>query len=229
MDLYGKDFWEFLKSSISEKTFKVGFNISIYRKIAKEYDSISLLKDEDAKKHFVYLQTSAFNNVILDLGKIYDREGKYPTRCMDAVLNCVAKNLKDVEGNITLVNDLEKFLIESKYFKLTDNIFKLSQKEFLKEFIEQSRLILGNDLKESIENLKLVRDKGVAHNELSKYEIDNGHVEELHQFAIEIQTILERIFCNIIINDNIDKAAREKQYDMESYFVDLILKQHMGK
>lgn len=57
----------------------------------------------------------------------------------------------------------------------------------------------------------------------------NGHVEELHQFAIEIQTILERIFCNIIINDNIDKVTRKKHYDMESYFVDLILKHHIGK
>lgn len=108
----------------------------------------------------------SYTEMILALCRIYDTaSNKYPTRCLKQIY----KVIKEADYDLDIPNK-DDVLLQSPFFELPENIIELlrksSNKDFSKRAVDYFECEEINEpLARAFYNLKIIRDKLLAHNE----------------------------------------------------------------
>jgi hypothetical protein len=190
--------------------YQVRRNHSIWRKIADHKAELEQ-SDSNTTRLFHFLQYSAQTNTVIELSKVFDRPSrKYETRC-------ILQFFKEIENNSETLNASKKTkLIDYKFQKIPHSkdfvdLIKSNDEDcaqkFVKFYLEKynSEYILN-----LINQVLLVRDKYVAHNELTYQSVSYNPdiIDELCNFAEEIYETFNGLFHGgIYVPDIGDQGA----------------------
>jgi len=141
--------------------------IIIHQEIGK-YSTIINESNSQIKKVFILLQELLFTEAILSLSRIYDTPNKkYPNRCILRLINM----LKDSGNNALPIVESHQTLIQIKYFRIPEIVEKYlivnDHVQFTKYLSWHFEfLFIQTDFQNNIKELKEIRDKILAHNEV---------------------------------------------------------------
>lgn len=149
---------------------------------------------------FVYIQTLSFNEAVLALSRIYDNPDKrYPTRCILKVIEL----LKDKSKETPIVNQTYQTIKLLKHHSFPDILIEDIESQNYESFANRLSLILESDyhdvkLQESLKELRIIRDKVLAHNEaISKLkQIEWSSFDHLVEFAQKVIGLLGWAYFN---------------------------------
>ena len=145
---------------------------------------------------FVYIQTLSFNEAVLALSRIYDNPDKrYPTRCILRVIEL----LKEKSNEAPIVNQTYQTIKLLKHHSFPDILIEDIESQNYESFAHRFGLVLESDyhdvkLQESLKELRKIRDKVLAHNEvISKQklkQIEWSSFDHLVEFAQKVIGLL---------------------------------------
>lgn len=191
---------DFFQQGLVVQAFQAERNIFIWKYVGDEKNFLEL-QENDIKDLYSYVQQSAQTNFILSLGKLFDNpDKKHPTRCILSFLKLLeTESIHGIEiiettNTIKLLHEYNspENLI-SAVIDTDKSIFpKLFASHYIHRYAETS---LQNDIK----NLKLMRNKVEAHNEITAslyFEFDTA--TRLLDFAIELIAIFGMAYHSTI-------------------------------
>ena len=115
---------------------------------------------------FGTFQVALERDAVLAVARVFDKsKSKYPTRCLRRALSILETRSSELP-EISDPYNTKITLSELNFESLVADSVDLGRNEFLNVFVPSYRAILDDPLlTETIERLKYVRDKRVAHNE----------------------------------------------------------------
>jgi hypothetical protein len=182
-----KDYYE---TGLLGPTFQVERNLLIWQHIADEVPFLNT-QPKHVQDLYSFMQTSARNNIVLNLGLLFDKKKKYETKCIESFLELVKANasasVKIVEdtGTIALLRQFNcppamEESIRAKSFGLFPTLYS----DYYSSRLRDQSIIAD------VNEIKAVRDKFIAHNEASfdrTFDLNVAH--RLCAFVSEIFSI----------------------------------------
>jgi hypothetical protein len=157
------DLQKFFQDGLGHDLFMAQRHFFVYRTIGEHADLINHADKSIEKSALNYMQGLAMEQVIMCLSKAYDkksRNGKYKVRSLETILD------QDFSGYGKFPYSLEYFNSFIKLQELIGIKFPSEEIKTSEEFIGFLKSVMEIPVvKAKIENLKLVRNKYIAHNE----------------------------------------------------------------
>ncbi len=174
-------------------------NIIIWKSIAKESKFLKT-QSEDVQQLYSYLQLASQTNFVLAVGKLFDKPKKYPTKCILYFLKQVEINTFE-KIEIVEKNSTKKLLAQYKVSQYLFNSvgsedYSDFPRQFVKYYLDRYN---SHQIQSDIDQVKLMRDKVIAHNEtLYSVRLEFEVVYRLLKFASEIVSIFGMAYHSTI-------------------------------
>lgn len=211
-----------LRDGIISQAFIAERNLCIYKNVADNYDFINKQgKSQDALYGFI--QTSAQDNFILALSKLFDKISKNnPTKCVEIFLSKVRRSIP-VMKRIVETSQLRTILTNYDCpNEFVDSIAR-SPQEFYTCFCNYFDYKYTDPVfQESLKTLRGFRDKAIAHNETKEGSINIQDIRRLLDFAEELYSIFGMAYSSTIFGDI---HSLKHNAEMEAYFVNSTIEQ----
>ncbi len=169
------------QSGLANDLFMSQIHYFVFRTLGENHERINTLDDKEQKQHLIYLQFSSHDLSIQYLARVFDKRMKYETSSLALILEkCREIKLKDfllILEYEHLNNDLQPYpainhLEEVSGIKI--GVKEIGKPEILFDWIKS--ILETEKINNAIIQLKTVRDKFIAHNEL------NSGIEALDDF-----------------------------------------------
>ncbi|MDO9553311.1 hypothetical protein [Rhodonellum sp.] len=153
----------FFEEGLANDLFMAQRHYFIFRTIGEHAHLINKFKDSNKAKNLAYLQSASENMVILSLSKIYDAQSKnkkYLVRSLQSLLHSEAFLSGEFPYELDYLdsfNELQKISgipFQGNIIKSQEDLF-----EYLKSILDTELI------KSKINDLKIIRDKYIVHNE----------------------------------------------------------------
>lgn len=166
----------------------------------------------------------SYTEMVLALCRIYDApSNKYPTRC----LNQIYKVIQSADYNLEIPHRKE-VLLQAPFFELPKNIIDLlresSNKDFNKRAVNYFKgEEINNPLAKALEDLKIIRDKLLAHNEDISIDtlIQYDDIELLLKHAQNAISFFSLGYCGIHLKSSgrfyLNSSARKWRYSFKQF------------
>lgn len=180
---------------VTKDLFKAELNFNIYLKIKNVWERLKDL-DIDEQKLFVYIKDCAVEKTVLHISKLYDNPNKkYPTRCIEEVINVVDQNPEWLKTHFLTEKQWGDFVnCNQKTIHILSKFGDVS----LKTFIRNLKSYLTKQKTEDLEmgKLKVWRDKIIAHNESTEIKASLSD-DEVHDFIAISKALFNFLNCFI--------------------------------
>lgn len=157
------DLQQFFHDGLGHDIFMAQRHFFVYRTIGEHANLINAASNSVEKSTLNYIQGLAMEQVIMSLSKAYDkksRNGKFKVRSLETILD------QDFSGYGKFPYSLEYFNSFTKLQELIGIKYPGEEIKTSEEFIGFLKSVLEIPVvKTKIDNLKLVRNKYIAHNE----------------------------------------------------------------
>jgi hypothetical protein len=165
-------------------------NILIWQHIADEKEFLET-QLEDVQQLYSFLQLAAQTNFVLSVGKLFDKPKNYPTQCILYFLTLVEKR---ADKNLEIVEDSSTKMLLARYNAshfLIKAVNSEDWSQFPKHFVTYYREKYNSQqVQDDIKQVKLMRDKVVAHNEATEsIKLEFELVQRLLKFATEVVSV----------------------------------------
>jgi hypothetical protein len=182
---------DFFNKGIVFECFQAERNILIWKYVA---DEVEFLKKQDhhIQSMYSFIQFSAQMNFILSLAKIFDNPSKkYPTRCILSFLDIIDENSQSAVEIIETTNTIRLLKENNCSLALINSVLSEDKSLFVKLFSnEYKERFKDLNLQNDISQLKILRDKVVAHNEdVGELSLPFDVTQRLIDFTSEIISI----------------------------------------
>jgi hypothetical protein len=195
---------DILEKGLRNDVFRAERAIAIHKEIAKFADIINET-DKHKKILLKYLQNLTVSEAVLSTSKLYDPIGKYPTRSIHALLEILNRKCESFPA----IREKHNTKQELKYLNtpeiIIEKVDSSNSSEFPKYFYYYYHSIVNDfETEELLSELKIFRDKSVAHNErIDKEIIINWNtVDGLLKIAKEIIGIIGWAYFNTVYMHN---------------------------
>ena len=212
---------DLLTNGIASDTFIADLNYHVFRKIHNRYSEISKLEKLD-RAFFNYLLSNAKEKTILHLAKIFDTKSKYETRCLSEVIKILRENNQKITENVFTRDNWIDF--KNKY-KLIFDYAEFNSDVNINNFIDYFNRVFTKIKKSpSYKNLKLWRDKILAHNE--KYDSTNLNIDypDIEFLLLLPKAIIE--FTNQFVHT--ESTIFPINAETDTYFIENLLYKYIG-
>lgn len=157
------DLQQFFQDGLGHDIFMAQRHFFVYRTIGEHADLINKADKSNEKSTVNYIQGLVMEQVIISLSKAYDkksRNGKFKVRSLETILD------QDFSGYGKFPYSLQYFNSFAKLQELIGIKYPGGEIKTSEEFIGFLKSVLEVPVvKAKIDNLKLVRNKYIAHNE----------------------------------------------------------------
>jgi len=165
------DFQEFYERGIVSDLFLAQYHYFIYRMIGENYPLIEQIKEVYEQNVFGHMQLGSHDRAILSLCKFYDSpHRRFNTSCLRKVFQ-KCRQLDSAHFPLNTVCDWNEEIIPYpsllKIEELTGikrPVMKFHDPTDFLDYLEST--LSSPDIQQKLENLKIARDKFIAHNEL---------------------------------------------------------------
>jgi hypothetical protein len=156
------------ENGLVKPLFQAEKNKLIWKYIADEIDFLKNQKKE-TQQEYCYLQSSVQQIVVLSLCHILDKENnKHPTRCLYRFLKIIKEQKTDNEPIIETFNTKKIMVYYSCPQELIDSVNFPDKSLFMRLFSDYYIDKISNiDVRSDIKSLFFIRDKIIAHNEVT--------------------------------------------------------------
>lgn len=212
---------DLITNGIASDTFIADLNYHIFKKIYNHYSEINKL-DKPERTLFSYLLANSKEKTVLHLAKIYDNKSKYETRCLSEIIKILQENKLNISGNVFERDNWEEF---QKNFKIIFDYAEFNSEITINNFIDYFNRVFKKVKKQkSFKDLKLWRDKILAHNE--KYDSTDLNIgyEDIEFLLLIPKAIIE--FTNHFVDTESTIFPIDAQTD--AYFIDNLLEKYIG-
>lgn len=173
MEISRNQLEEVIRQGITPDIFRMERAYALFHVIANHANTINQSQGESFGELFGALQEILVNEAISAAARLYDRPSKtFPTRCIRAVLDFLTIQAKDfpiIYDPYNLKLNLISLDVPSELQILAD----VEPARFSVALAEHYRSILdGDHVKKILSQVKLIRDKRLAHNEHTSVESD---------------------------------------------------------
>ncbi len=207
---------KFIEQGLASDFFEAERHYFIFRTLGSNSDSINNSADDFRKKAAVYLQNSSMDLCILDLTRIFDKKGKYPSRCLEEVLlRC--RNQKtayfplDLEyyPSISYLCDVAEVGVEQRHMSNQDSFTDLL-----------FRVLKSTTVTNAIKSIKKIRDKHIAHNENLIGPIDLPTFWDDYFLLLSIAKSYLTIIGSVFVSAHyvLSEDPRSAKVEMSTYF-----------
>lgn len=211
-----KDYYE---TGLLGPTFQVERNLLIWQHVA---DEVPFLKSQPkyVQDLYLFIQASARNNIVLNLGHLFDKKKKYETKCIESFLDIVKEN---AFASIEITEDTATIGL-LRQFKCPPDLEKAIRdkdfRHFSVLFSDHYKLRLNAvDIQTDINEIKTIRDKFIAHNEVtSNRTFDLKVADRLCAFVSEIFSIYGMAYHSTIWRSETHSMLKESAI-RDAYFV----------
>lgn len=218
---------DLIKNGLIRDIFHAEMNLSIFKRIADNIEFLKTTHPED-QKLFGYLQVSANNQIILALSRLFDKPSKkFPTRCILSFLDLIKAEKDNFPKIIELHNTVQclysyhptsgaiDYLIEA----VGDDDPSVFPYRFYQFY---STEYIQAEIQDHLIDLKIFRDKFIAHNEVFEIQgfqgIENSGIIRLLEFAQEIVSVIGWAYFSTVYHTNGNYLLSENA-KQRSYFV----------
>ena len=211
---------DILTNGIATDAFVADLNYHIFRKIYNRNAEINQL-DKPERTLFNYLLGNSKEKTVLHLAKIYDNKSKYDTRCLPEVIKILQQNKPTVSENVFTKDNWIEF---QKNYKVIFDYVEFKNEITINNFIDYfNRVFKKVKKQQSYKNLKIWRDKILAHNEnYDSTDLIIGY-EEL-EFLLKIpKAIIE--FTNHF--GNTESIIFPIDAESDAYFIDHLIEKYI--
>jgi hypothetical protein len=213
--------------------YKTERAIIIHKEIGRNASIINS-SNSHIKQLLVLMQQFSFDEAILSLSRIYDTPSKkYPNRC---VLNLI-ELLKGAGDNAPPISEIDQTLEQMKFFRmheLVERYINLNDHILFTKYLSKhfDFLYIQEDFQEKVKELKTIRDKILAHNEVGTdvKEIKWSTFDELISFVKMVIGIVGWAFLSTAYMSNgkhsLSEDAEREKYIIRNMLVELQLLNH---
>ena len=190
-----------IKNGLVTDIFKMERSYALLRKISEYSQQINISNLVNFGYLFGAIQQSLQTDAILSVARLYDNPNKrYPTRCIKGLLQFLEDNINElpsIQEKYNLGLQLEQIGAPKELIESLDK----SDSEFISSLsYYYNKLIDSPEISETINKLKNLRDKSIAHNEMAESVAGPTWegLENLIQKAKDLTGILGWAFLNIV-------------------------------
>ncbi len=218
---------DYFNNGVLSQTLQAERNLKIWFNIAEEADFLRT-QSKTLQSTFIFIQQSAQTNFVLALGKLFDNPSKqFDTRCILSFLYHIGELTASQVVEITETTITEEILKEHNCPKeLIESITNRDKTLFLRLFSEYYlEKFKSSELQLDIQELKKMRDKSVAHNEVIPIiGLDLQSVTRLLAFCSEIIAIFGIAYHSTMWKTN-DFSFIEKEAHRNAEFINILIKE----
>lgn len=212
---------DLLTNGIASDTFIADLNYHIFRKIYNLYSEISEL-DKPERTLFNYLLANSKEKTVLHLAKIYDNKSKYETRCLPEVIKILQENKPSISENVFTKDNWTEF---QRNYKTIFDYTEFNSDFTINNFIDYFNCVFKKVKKQqSFKDLKIWRDKILAHNE--KYDSTDLNIdyEDIEFLLLLPKAIIE--FTNHFVDT--ESTIFPINAETDAYFIEYLLENALG-
>lgn len=164
---------EVIRQGITPDIFRMERAYALFHVIANHANMINQSQGESFGELFRTLQEMLLNEAVSAAARLYDRpDKKFPTRCIRGVLDFLTTQAKDFPA-IRDPYNLKRNLISLEASSELQILADAEPARFAVALAEHYGSILdGDHVKKILSQVKLIRDKTLAHNEHTSFEPD---------------------------------------------------------
>lgn len=202
--------------------YRAELNFNIYLKIKNVWERLKDVEIEE-QKLFVYLKDCAVEKTVLHLSKLYDNpHKKYPTRCIEEVINVIEQNPEWLKTNFLTEKQWGDFVkCNQKTIQILSEFGVIS----LKTFIINLKAYLFKQKTENLElsKLKVWRDKVIAHNESTKIKPSLSD-DEVQDFIAISKALFDFLNCFLHTEVHVTMSIYN-----DIFFIDKLIERTLSK
>ena len=207
---------------IAKDIYRAELNFKIYLKIKNVWERLKDIEINE-QKLFVYLKDCAVEKTVLHLSKLYDNPNKkYPTRCIEEVINVVEQNPEWLKTHFLTEKQWGDFVkCNQKTIQILSEFGDIS----LKTFITNLKAYLIKQKTEDLElgKLKVWRDKIIAHNESTEIRPSLSD-DEVQDFIAISKALFDYLNCFIHTTVHVTMSIQN-----DTFFIDKLIERTLVK
>lgn len=157
-----------IKNGLVSDIFKMERAYALLRKISDNAGLVNKRDNGNYGELFGSLQHALETEAVLAVARLYDNPNKrYPTRCVKGLLAFLGENKNDLP-EIVVKHNVRLQLANMEAPEYVIESLESSDADFTESFVTYYTSVLDNDdNKEIVNRLKTIRDKALAHNEMT--------------------------------------------------------------